>query len=67
MSQTDTLAAFYLALDETPGDPATLAALADWYEEQGQADHAACVRWTLRRRRFPFCYRREGAELLQHF
>ena len=57
MSQIDTLAGFYLALRESPGDPVTLLALADWFEEQGQADNAACVRWSLRRERRPFEYR----------
>ena len=41
--------AFYLGLDESPGDTTTLFALADWYEEQGDLDRASCVRWTIRR------------------
>ena len=49
----DPLAAFYLALEESPGDPVTLQALADWYEEQGQTDDAACLRWTVRQPALP--------------
>ena len=40
-TMTDSPDAFYLALEESPGDPVTLQALADWYEEQGHADAAA--------------------------
>ena len=58
MPQADTLAAFYLALDETPGEPLTVQALADWYEELDQLDAASCLRWAARRGRWPFRYRR---------
>ena len=60
MSQTDTLASFYLALEETPGDSVTLQALADWYEEQDRLDAASCLRWLVRRGRFPFLYRKDA-------
>jgi hypothetical protein len=64
MPQTDTLAAFYLALDETPGDPLTVQALADWYEELDQLDAASCLRWTARRGRFPFKFRRDDPNVV---
>ena len=48
MDTTRLLDAFYLALDESPGDKATLCALADWYEEQGHLANASCVRWAMR-------------------
>src|SRR5262245_9864058 len=64
MSQIDTLAGFYHALKETPGDPVTLLALADWFEDNGQPDSASCVRWTLRRKRFPFEFHRNEGGLL---
>lgn len=55
MSRSDP-AAFYLALEQTPGDPVTLQAFADWCEEQGDPDRAACLRWLARKGRFPFRY-----------
>src|SRR4051794_35713239 len=64
MSPIDALVGFYQTLKETPGDPVTLMALADWFEEHGQPDHAACVRWTARRNRFPFEYRREASGIV---
>jgi uncharacterized protein (TIGR02996 family) len=60
MLSEDALAAFYLALEEQPGDKVTLLALADWYEENDRPDHAACVRWTLQHGYHPFCYRRNS-------
>jgi uncharacterized protein (TIGR02996 family) len=59
----DALAGFYLALRQSPGDPVTLLALADYYEEQGQPDKAACVRWSLRRQRHPFEFRSDLPDL----
>lgn len=55
---------FYLTLAETPGDPATLYALADWYEELGDLDRAACLRWTVQRGLHPFLYRSDGGLLV---
>jgi uncharacterized protein (TIGR02996 family) len=66
MSQIDTLAGFYLALKENPGDPVTLLALADWYEENGLPEHASCLRWTAQRHRFPFEYRKEDPGMVNH-
>jgi uncharacterized protein (TIGR02996 family) len=60
MSEPDPLTAFFLMLDEHPGDSVTLLALADWYEEQGRPEGAACVRWVVRNVRYPFRYRRDG-------
>jgi hypothetical protein len=60
MPQRDPLDAFYLVLDDSPGDPLTTQALADWYEEQGNSTAAACLRWALRRGRWPFRYFRHG-------
>jgi uncharacterized protein (TIGR02996 family) len=59
MSEPDPPAALYLTLDENPGDHVTLLALADWYEEQGQAGCAACLRWTVRNALYPFHYSRD--------
>lgn len=54
------LAAFYLSLEESPGDAVTLQALADWFEEEGQSDEAACLRWAVRRGLCPYRFRREA-------
>ena len=44
------------ALDETPGDKVVLAALADWFEEQGDGPATECLRWLVRNGRRPgFC------------
>jgi uncharacterized protein (TIGR02996 family) len=60
VSDPDSLTAFFLSLDERPGDHVTLLALADWYEEQGQSNNANCLRWTVRNAVYPFRYRRDG-------
>jgi hypothetical protein len=60
MSESDPLQAFYLVMDENPGDPVTLLVLADWYEEHDQADTADCLRWAVRRGYRPFLYRADG-------
>jgi hypothetical protein len=60
MPDYDALDAFYRALEECPGDAATLAALADWYEEYDQGPSAACLRWTAEQQRWPFQYWRNG-------
>jgi hypothetical protein len=51
---------FYLALDENPGDLLTVQALADWYEENGEANAASCLRWLAVRERWPFRFQKEG-------
>jgi uncharacterized protein (TIGR02996 family) len=63
MAATDPLDAFYLALDEAPGDTVTTLALADWYEEHGQETAATCVRWALQQRRWPFRYLRGAVQV----
>ena len=55
--------AFYLGLEETPDDAATLNVLADWYEESGDASAASCLRWSARRGYAPFTYHRENSPL----
>jgi hypothetical protein len=60
MPAPNPLAALYLGLDASPGDKVTLYALADWYEENGWADAAAAIRWTIRRGLFPFRYSRDA-------
>jgi hypothetical protein len=60
MSRPDPLAAFFLSLDESPGDQVTLLALADWYEEQDQSDNAGCLRWLAATGLYPFHYWRDG-------
>jgi hypothetical protein len=57
---------FYLALEETPGDPVSLLALADWHEEQGNDSAAACLRWTVEQKRYPFLYRRGSLHMVSH-
>ena len=54
--------AFYHSLDESPDDATTLSALADWYEERGDTDRAACVRWTIRRGIHPVRFVRDNAQ-----
>ena len=60
MADPDALAAFYLALDEDPGDEVTLLALADWYEEHDQTTAADALRWAVRHGRRPYCYPADG-------
>jgi uncharacterized protein (TIGR02996 family) len=60
MPTRDSPDAFYLALDESPGDPVTTLALADWYEEQGNSRAADCLRWAAENARWPFQYRKGG-------
>lgn len=48
--------AFYLTLDETPGDLPTLLALADWYLDHDQPAAGACIRWTVQQGYRPFRY-----------
>ncbi len=47
------LDAFFAALTQAPGDWLARTALADWYEENGLAHSAECVRWVVRRQRRP--------------
>ena len=54
--------AFYLSLDESPGDATTLCALADWYEERGELGNAGCVRWTIRRGLHPIRFVRDKSQ-----
>jgi uncharacterized protein (TIGR02996 family) len=61
MPDPNPLAALFLSLDATPGDHVTLLALADWFEEQGQPEKAACLRWTIRNNLRPFRYTRDGS------
>jgi hypothetical protein len=49
----DALRGLFAALEEQPGDLVALAALADWYEEHGDADAVACLHWAARRERRP--------------
>jgi hypothetical protein len=60
MADPDPQGAFYLALEDNPGDRVTLAALADWYEEHDQLDAAAALRWAARLGRWPFHYHANG-------
>jgi hypothetical protein len=39
--------ALFTAFDSDRGDRAALGALADWYEEHGEIDAAACLHWAL--------------------
>jgi uncharacterized protein (TIGR02996 family) len=60
MPEPDPLAAFFLSLDEQPGDRVTLLALADWYDEQDHSDRAACLRWAVGNAVCPFRFTRGG-------
>jgi hypothetical protein len=51
--------ALFLALEAQRDDYFTLAALADWFEESGDAAPAACFRWVVR------THRRPGYNVLQ--
>jgi uncharacterized protein (TIGR02996 family) len=57
------LDAFYLALAEQPGDKVTTLALADWHDERGSAETAACLRWLLEKGCVPFRYVKEESGL----
>jgi hypothetical protein len=52
----DPLTTLYHALEQMPGDPVTLMALADYYLELDQLDASACLRWTVSRNYCPFRY-----------
>lgn len=56
----DSADAFYLALEDDPRDHVTRHALADWFDERGDADAAACLRWVIRHRVGPFRYSRNA-------
>jgi hypothetical protein len=60
MADPDALTAFYLALEDDPGDQVTLLALADWYEEHDQLAAADALRWTVQHGRRPYCYPADG-------
>ena len=45
--------ALFAALDSDRGDRSALGALADWYEEHGEADDAACLHWAVNLGRRP--------------
>jgi hypothetical protein len=66
MSDPDPQDAFFLSLEEIPGDRVTLLALADWYEEQDQHDCADCLRWTVRHGHYPFRAVRAGLKKFGH-
>jgi len=44
MQDVETLDALYNALENSRGDPVTLSALADWFEEHDDLPAAACLR-----------------------
>jgi uncharacterized protein (TIGR02996 family) len=60
MTEPKALDALYLALNDSPADPVTTLALADWYEEQGDAPAAECLRWAVARQRWPYRYDRKA-------
>ena len=63
MTGPDPQSAFYLVLNESPGDIVTLLALSDWYDEAGDVTAAECIRWSARRKRWPFRYTRSAEAL----
>jgi uncharacterized protein (TIGR02996 family) len=58
-------AAFLAALHAEPNDEATWLALADWLEEDGQADRAELVRLVRRLRALPVMRRTKGRAALE--
>jgi hypothetical protein len=50
--------ALFAALDADRGDAVSQNALADWFEESGDAPAAACFHWVARNRRRPGHYPR---------
>jgi hypothetical protein len=64
MDAEEALVALYRDLEEHPGPPAALFALATWYQGQGSASAAECLRWTAEQNRYPFRYRKEGGQVL---
>lgn len=60
MTGPDALTAFYLTLEESPGDRVTLLALADWYDECGDDAAAACLRWAVEQGRAPYLFLRDA-------
>ncbi len=61
-----TLLGLYLALEEASADAVTLQALADWFEEHGNARSAGCLRWAVAGGRTPFRYH-HSAPLRYHY
>lgn len=57
------LLALYDALEAKPADAVTRRALADWYEEAGEARAAACLRWLAETKRAPYRYSRRARKL----
>jgi hypothetical protein len=60
MADKGDLEALYLALNDAPGDAATVLALADWYADNDEPDSAECLRWLHEQRRWPFRYTRDA-------
>jgi uncharacterized protein (TIGR02996 family) len=56
MREQDVSEALLSALDADRGDVVSQAALADWFDEQGDAQAAECLRWVVRNRRRPGHY-----------
>jgi len=59
-------AALYKAIEEKPLDSVSILALADWYEEQGQTEAAAALRWLAEQKKTPYRYIYQE-ELKVHF
>jgi hypothetical protein len=57
---TDSLVAFYDSLEEAPHDRATLSALSDFLEDEGNHRDATCLRWVVEHSHAPFRYRANG-------
>src|SRR5262249_1881517 len=54
---------FFLALEADPGDVVTMKALADWYEDHSHPLEAACLRWLIERKRWPYRYERQSGQV----
>jgi len=56
MAEPLELRGLYDALEASPGDPVSLRALADWYEEHDEARRASCYRWLAAEHKAPYKY-----------
>jgi hypothetical protein len=65
-SEPRELKALFAALESSPGDPVTLLALADWYEEREDARGAESLRWLAAKGKAPYRHRHSDSLLHHH-
>jgi uncharacterized protein (TIGR02996 family) len=61
MSKDNRPAVFFAALEANPADTVTTLKLANWYDEQGEPDRAACLRWVVATGHHPYRYKQDGS------